>query len=183
MVRFMIIVIGLISFVSCATGPYPVTSPYYLIPANSILKLNQPLEIPANTGRVYLQYGKVVAHNKLDQYFPHCWFISWNISDSAITITPDSFKIIETIKYETFAAANKQLRLAMASTRFASGVNGATAMEYMTIIKIHSDKQPAIKELTCSHWEDPADATHLTLSQITRTLGKLAEIKLVNVVP
>jgi hypothetical protein len=51
-------------------------------------------------------------------------------------------------------------------------------IEYVTELYIHSDKQPDIRRLACSHWNDPIDDQHLTVEQIQMTLGKIAIIKI-----
>lgn len=164
---------------ACATGPYPVTSPYYQIPAGSHLVLKQGLTIPPEEGRVFIQDGKVKPAKQVDQYYPHCWFLSWTISKQATHITPDDFVVIKTEKNEDYVQREQPLMLASRFLSINGGMaSGATAVEYSTTLNIHSEKNPEIRRFTCNHWEDPTDAYHLTVAQIRQTLGDIAEIQL-----
>ena len=98
--RKLLLLFPVLLLTACATGPYPVTSPYYQIPSGSQVILKQELTIPPNQARVYFQYGKVIKERDKDKYYPHCWFLSWKSRDTAQTIKPDTFTVIKTQKYE-----------------------------------------------------------------------------------
>ena len=97
---------------SCATGPFPIESPYYQIPAGSRITLNQVLKIPANSARVYLQHGKIVNEKEKDRYQAHCWFLSWKVLEIAQTIEPDTFIVVRSQKNEDIVQNLNQLNLA-----------------------------------------------------------------------
>ena len=175
----LILIISFLFMISCAGGPYPASSPYFQIPAGSQLILKQELQILPNTGRVYIQYGKVTKDKSVDRYYPHCWLSSRKISNKPATIQPDTFTISRSIKDKFYVHSDKPLLFASAKSVFdLSASSSSSSIEYMTIMSIHSDKQADIHEFTCSHWEDPSDAYHLTVEQMNRTLGSIAEIKL-----
>lgn len=177
----LLLLIQIMLVSACISGPYPVSSPYYQIPAGSHLILKQALTIPPNTGRVYIQGGKVVSNEEKDQYYSHCWFISWKISDTPTLISPDDFLITSSQKDEYYVNRQKPLLFASAGIIIRSVMSvGATAIEYSTELTIHSDNQPDIRQFVCSHWEDPADAQHLTIAEINKTLGNIAELKPAN---
>ncbi|MFV2058257.1 MAG: hypothetical protein ACC707_17465, partial [Thiohalomonadales bacterium] len=44
---------------------------------------------------------------------------------------------------------------------------------YSTELYLHSEKQPDVRVLTCSHWENPLDASHLSVNQIQNAVGKI----------
>ena len=164
---------------ACASGPYPVSSPYYQIPSGSQLVLKQQLIIPANTGSVYIQYGKAVSDRDKDQYYAHCWFTAWTISSKPGAIEPDIFIVNSTRQEEYYVSLQMPVILASIHPFIISGLLfNDTPIEYSTVLSIHSDKQPDIRRFTCSHWEDPSDATHLTVAQINQALGEVAELKL-----
>ena len=178
MYRSILIVASLFT-ASCAAGPYPETSPYFQIPAGSLLVIKQELDILPNTGRVYIQYGKTVRDKSVDRYYPHCWITSWKINASLVRIQPDTFTISSSKKDEHYVYSNKPLLFASAKSAYdVASSSHASSIEYATILTIHSNNQPGIREFTCSHWEDPTDANHLTLEQMNKTLGNIAEIKL-----
>lgn len=163
---------------ACAGRTYPVTSPYYQIPTGSHLILKQTLAILPNVGRVHIQYGKIINNGKIDQYYPHCWFVTWKISPAETIIHPDEFIVTSSKKYESYVYQNRPLMFARRGGPFDTGMSaGATAIEYFTELMIHSGKQPDIRQFICNHWEDPADARHLTVAEINKALGDVAELK------
>jgi len=174
---FLLFVIATLD--GCATGPYPVTSSYYRIPAGSRLLLKQTLTIPPNRARVYIQYGKVVSAKKKDQYYAHCWFLSSKVLDTAQIITPDTFIVTKTQKYEDDVQIQGTYLLAgLHGVTGTHSDGGPTAVEYSTTLTIHSDTQADIIQFVCSYWEDPLDAEHLTVAEIQKTLGDIATIEL-----
>lgn len=164
---------------ACESGPYPVDSPYYQIPAGSRIIVKQNLTIPANQARVNLQYGKPVTPKELDQYHAHCWFLSWKRLKKSQTIIPDTFVISRVRHLEEVVFRQGGLMLASNSELGYSGINSSpTAIEYKTEMTIKSEIQPDIRQLVCNHWEDPLDAKHLTVPEIGATLGNFAELTL-----
>ena len=170
---------------ACATEPYPVSSPYYQIPPGSQVILKQALTIPPNQARSYIQYGKVIRAKDKEKYYPHCWFLSWKALDTAQTIKPDSFTVLKTQKFEEVIQIHSPFMLASLhgsiGTGFGIGMNqddgGPTAVEYSTQLTIHSDAQPDIRQFVCSYWEDPVDGEHLTVAEIQKALGDIAQIQ------
>ena len=163
----------------CQSGPYPESSSYFRIPTGSQLIVKQALTIRANTASVYLQDGKAVTHSQIDQYNAHCWFLSWKVVEQNQVIKPGQFIVTGVRELEEFVYRQGEIYLAGNSRSGLRGMtNGATAIEYKTELTIHSDEQPDIRKLICNHWEDPADARHLTLAEIRTTLGALVDIKL-----
>lgn len=168
-----------LALTACASGPYPVTSPYYYIPAGSKVILKQELTIQPNAARVYIQYGHVVTPKEKDNFHAHCSFLSWKVLNVAQHIKPDTFIITKTEKYEDVVqntASTKQI----ASIRLAFGMftSGAPmALIYKTKLTLHSETQPDIRRLICEHWENPDDAYHLTVAQMQQALGDIAEIQ------
>ena len=164
---------------ACQSGPYPVDSPYYRIPVGSQIIVKQPLTISANQARVYIQSGKPVSNKELDQYHPHCWFLSWQRLKQNQVIKPDTFNITRVQYFEEVVL--RQIKAQYASLgqwAFRTSYGSATAVEYKTELTIKSEKNPEIRRLVCNHWEDPNDARHLKISEIKAALGKIAELVL-----
>jgi hypothetical protein len=176
--RSAIILPLLLLLAACNTGPYPVSSPYFQIPAGSKLLLKQELTIPPNAGRVYIQYGKVVTPKEKDNYHAHCWFLSWDVLASAQVIKPDTFIITHSQQQESVVMRQARLQFAMNGFGLHGDDGAPMALVYSTEMWIHSETQPAIRRFTCSHWEDPLDANHLTVGQMQKVLGQIAEIQL-----
>ena len=166
---------------ACATGSYPVTSPYYRIPPGSQVLLKQALTIPPNQARVYIQYGKVIKAKDKEKYYPHCWFLSWKSLDTEQTIKPDTFTVIKTEKFENVVQTPTWYQYAGIYGGIGLGMkqdDGPTAVEYTTQLTIHSDTQPDIRQFACNHWDHPVDGEHLTVAEMQKALGKIVEIKL-----
>ncbi|MDH5446883.1 MAG: hypothetical protein OEY52_15145 [Gammaproteobacteria bacterium] len=179
--KLSITVILLLFLASCSSGSYPITSPHYNIPSGSKLVIKEDLVLLPNSGRVYIQYGRVVSTKEVDQYFPHCWLVSWKIYNHPIKIKMGSFNIVGSQKYE-ISLQNMEYSIEYASASnflLAGSPGGTTISEYTTTLKIDSSEQQNIREFSCSHWADPIDDDHLTVAQINRTLGKLAELMIV----
>ena len=177
--RNVIFIPLLLVLVACSSGPYPVTSPYYLIPAGSKLILKQELTILPNAGRVYIQYGRVVSPVEKNNYYAHCSFLSWKVLDTAQVIKPDTFIITKTQHLEDIVTRKQARQVATNTLAFGMFGNSAPqALVYSTELSIHSKTQPAIRRFICSYWENPGDAQHLTVAQIQQALGKIAEIQL-----
>ena len=163
---------------ACQSGPYPVSSPYYRIPAGSRLIVNQAVTIPPNQARVYIQYGKVISPREKKQYYAHCWFLSRQVLTEAQVIRPDTFVITEIKKYEDIVSDSTPIQLAsLAGMRVDSGA-AIMAIEYSTVLSLESKTQPDIIRFVCNHWEDPLDAKHLTVAEMQKTLGDIATIEL-----
>ena len=157
----------LLLITACQSGPYPYDSPYYRIPVGSRIEVKQVLTIPANRARVYFQYGKSVQQHEVDQYFAHCWFLSWEVPDKKQTIKPGTFIVTRVQEFEDYVFRRKTMLLATSRNVQIKGAHDSlTAIEYLTELTIHSAEQPNIRKLVCNHWEDPSDARHLTLADI-----------------
>jgi hypothetical protein len=177
--RSVLLIPLLLALSACSSGPYPVSSPYYLIPAGSKVVLKQELTILPNAARVYIQYGRVVSPIEKNNYYAHCSFLSWQVLGSEQLIKPDTFIVIETRHLEDIVQLDTGRQLA--SNVLAYGVFGDSAPQalvYSTELTIHSDTQPDIRRFICSYWENPGDAQHITVAQIQQALGNIAEIQL-----
>lgn len=189
MMRILLVICITCIVTACASGPYPVTSSYFNIPAGSQIELKQPLTIAPNRARVYLQYGKVVSEREKDRYQPHCWFLSWKVLETPQPINVGTFTVLRSQKDEEIVRKDSNIKLASNSPRVGVGVgvtvggsmdplggSAPLAVVYTTQIHIHSDRQPDIRMLECSHWDDPSSGEHLTVEQMQNALGDIATI-------
>ena len=177
--RNVLLIPILIALTACSSGPYPVTSPYYLIPAGSKVVLKQELTILPNAARVYIQYGRVVTPKEKNNYHAHCSFVSWKVLETAQVIKPDTFIVTNTQHREDIVMLKPARQVAALELSFGMfGATGPQSLIYSTELTIHSDTQPDIRRLICGHWENPYDAYHLTVAQMQQVLGNIAEIQL-----
>lgn len=176
--RHVFLLLLVVALSACSTAPVPVTSPYYQIPPGSKLLLKQAVTIPPNDGRVYIQYGKVVSPKEKDDYHAHCWFLSWKVLDRAQPIKPDTFTITYSQQLEEVVSRQPDHLYAMNGMLGMDYDGGPMALVYSTEMHIHSDRQPDIRRFICSHWEDPNDAQHLTVAEMQKAMGHIAQIQL-----
>lgn len=176
--QFLLFVIGVL-LTACSSVPAPITSPYFQIPAGSKLILKQTLTIPPHAARIYIQYGKIVTPQQVENFYAHCWFLSWYVRDTQQIIKPGTFIISHSLKYEEQVSLHQDHLYAM--NRFSIGMyddGGPMALVYSTVMHIHSDKQPDIRRFGCGYWENPGDAQHLTVAEMQKALGNIARIEI-----
>jgi hypothetical protein len=172
--RTILLLLSLTLVAGCQyVPPRDIGSPFFSPPAGSQLRLTRPLTIPANDAGVFIQYGKPqYSVWQPDRYYPSCDFELRTRSSHERVVEPDTFTVTRTVR-ET-----ENVMLAPAIVASHDTGNGAPHENYMTILYLHSDKQPDVFRMTCQHWEDPSDAQHLTIKQIRQALGDLFTLTL-----
>lgn len=166
---------------ACTSGPLATVKTIDIIPAGSQILVKKKLTISANNGRVYLQNGQIIEHSKKDQYKPHCWFLSWKVLDVPQFVDTDTFTVTASQRLEELVYRPTPVKLAANTSQnnlLILSMASITAIEQKTILDIHSDKQPDIRQLTCSYWDSPVGASPLTLSEIQGALGDIVLIKI-----
>lgn len=149
--------------------PRDIDSPFFSPPAGSLLRLTRPLTIPAHDAGVNIQDGHAQYSSwRLNRYYPHCNFELHTRANQERVIEPDTFTVTRTVR-ET---ENALLAPAIVAGFGGSG-DGPPNENYMTVLYLHSDRQPDVFRMTCQHWEDPSEGNHLTVQQIRQALGDL----------
>lgn len=139
--------------------------------AGAQLVLHRKLTIPSERASLYIQDGEVRPHKAVDQYYPHCKFEVLDIKTRPQTIEPDTFIIKKITREPDYLGGTQPGRYATAGKFQIS--DGSSPYNYATLLYLNSTRQPRVHLLVCSHWEDPTDASHLTLQQIRHTLGSI----------
>jgi hypothetical protein len=145
-------------------------SAYYSGFVGSTIRLHMPLVIASDKVSVYMQWGKLMDFKFLDLYQPSCKFEIRTMQQRSRIVEPDQFKIVRVIRDAEFVEYNRQYLASLLMTFFD---NSPTAVVYSTELYLHSEKQPDVLRLTCSYWEDPMDASHLTVNQIQEAMGNI----------
>jgi len=145
-----------------------VTAPaYHTISVGNSLTVNQELVITPNLARIYFQNGEIQTEQQIDKYYPNCSLEIKTLSNSSQSILPDQFTIYRITLDEEYSGLGMQF-----ASLYLKG-NGAPSPEnWITHFYLKSTKQPDVYRLSCQHWEDPADARHVTYDEIKKTLGK-----------
>ncbi len=154
------------------------STPRSRLTVGSSVILHQALNIPAGHGRVFVQFGGVVAKVKLDQYQPHCNFEVREISNGLEMIQPDSFTVTKVTADEEDVVRGPQL-LRKASLRYSSDDMGTVMVTRFVHHMLYSVAQPQVIRLTChGGFAEPWQVKAPSVSQIRRALGDIATVRL-----
>jgi hypothetical protein len=180
------VALALLGFASCSTArDYGPDSPYYHFPTGWQITLNRPIEIPPGWATVRLQYGHVVPFNSVQEVDPHCIFELDTVKDAPQPVQPDSFTVTKVTRdITTLAGMTASTGLVRVSMSLVDDDNGGpTQLYYRTIFRLHSDRQPQVRSLTCqSDQLAPGIAImhHLTVPEMHQALGDYFTLHLPN---
>ncbi len=151
-------------------------SPYYRVPVDSKLVLNQAVIVPAKKRRVYFQYGRPLAFWEVNEYRPWCVLRMRTKKDVAQKITPDEFVVRSVSREPLYEIA----RLPVQVAQFGSDGTDFTYEVVATRLELYSDTQPNVQTLSCSKWGVQQDRFHVTIRSIRETLGDIFDLQLAN---
>ena len=147
------------------------SSPFYSVPAGSMLTLNRDITIPGDKVAAYVQDGKVLGYNDVDWYRPNCKFEIYTMSDQPRQVSPDSFRITKVV--DEIESSSLQGHVHYASVVVGMGLDRSQVFNYATMMHLHSDMQPDVFRMTCQHWEDVVDDRYLSVEQMRQALGEV----------
>lgn len=165
-----------------------------LVPVGSTARLTEAIEVPADRAYVYIANGKVMPfknYNTVDVRKPYCRFGFAKPDARARQIQPDFFRITKIVEWEDYHGkiGNPQwARLDQADVHIHGGFQfgvldfndgGPSIIMYATIMTLHSDRQPQVKELVCGHWDEQGIVEPLTLTEMKTALGNLIVVNVV----
>ncbi len=151
-------------------------SPWFVIPVNTVIRLNQPLTIPAEQAGVYMQFGEVKSDKDVDEYYANCRLEVNDVRAAAQEIEADSFTVYRVQLFEDYSSRPLQFA---AGPGFIFLGDGPTPQNYATIMYLRSARQPLVRQLVCKHLEDPAlFPEHLTVKQMQAAMGKIITIEI-----
>ena len=87
-------------------------SPYFRVPIDSKLVLNQALTIPAKKRRVYFQYGKPLAFWEVNEYRPWCVLRMRAKKDVPQRIVPGEFLVNDVSREHLYEIARLPVQVA-----------------------------------------------------------------------
>lgn len=166
-----------------ATGPVGPSSPYYKVPAGSIVTLNRKVTIPAHTAGVYIQDGRVIEHkqlNPVNEYYVYCRLEVNDVKDTPQTIVPDTFMVhrVGSRRDEVSRQVPLYASLGM-DFGFGGDDDGGPMLEIWSVdLYLHSDNQPQVRRLACQHWVYSYEGEYPTVTSIQKTLGDVMTLKL-----
>lgn len=149
---------------------------YFDTSAVTQVVLHQPLTIPPDSARAYVQSSRQVSG--VNQYHPHCKFNVYHVRDGPQVIQPDIFQITRIKRYSGINFTNLPYRQT-ASVSLLSGDNGgdgARLVMFSTELSLQSSRQPEVMTLICQYFDEPALGRYLSLAEIRSALGAIATL-------
>jgi hypothetical protein len=154
-------------------------SPFYSVPAGSLLVLNQDLVIAAGQVATYVQNGELMTYEQVDKYQPNCKFEVYAISEQPRTVKADTFEIIKVVDDIESSSIHHGSRLASLDEGY-RGINIASGMldhslvfNYATFMYLSSATQKDVYRITCQHWEAVREDRYLSISQMRQAMGNV----------
>jgi len=152
-------------------------SQYSRVVPGSRITLQQELTVPAGHARVFLQYGKVIDKQQLDQYYPHCEFEIRQVSDGTLKIEPETFIVTKISSGEAMVVRRNSPYM-----HTAFGINSDQTNSMISPYVDHrlfSESQPNVMRMTChGGFDDPWKARYPSVSDIRKALGTVAKVVL-----
>jgi len=134
----------------------------------------QPIVIPANLARVYLQHGRTMTYGSTDQYAPFCYFLLRDPLPTEQQIQPGVW-VVESVWLDE-AAVNLERPVKLAALGLGFG-GDRTPIAYQFHMRLKSS-QPAPVTLVCSGAFDSAlSAQPIRLPELREALGDYAELR------
>lgn len=166
---------------ACQTPPErSIASPYYDVPLGSRLVLNQPIEIPAASATVRLQFGKIVSRFHTQDFEPVCVFESRVVGEAAQIIVPDSFEIVSVRRGYGTLSAQVEPR-----AKFIRVEGDGGRQYYKTELFLRSAKQPQILTMTCQHGRESGrtlfELVPVTIAEMRQAMGAYFTLHLAGV--
>ncbi|MBU2477493.1 MAG: hypothetical protein KKA36_00250 [Gammaproteobacteria bacterium] len=144
------------------------------------LELHRDIHIPSERTRTFFQGGVQLPH--INEFKPFCQFEVNRLRTEVQTVQADSFAITGVGgKTETVVGITPTL-VASLDNNIASldrSDGGPLRVTQILYFRLHSDRQPDVRELACGGaFDSPGNAYAPTLQEIAAALGKHATLTL-----
>jgi hypothetical protein len=174
---------------SCAINNNNPKQSWYYPQAGSRIILHQKITIPANSGSVYIQHGKITggAHSR---FHPYCKIRIRSVKNTRQFIQPDTFNVTHSTRQMELVADRGIKVAALGNTASGLGIGIGVNIGFGSShapsdivetvrMTLHSASQPGVMNLVCGGAEDhPANAEPPTLAEIREALGKIITVRL-----
>lgn len=130
--------------------------------------LNKPVTVVANQARAYLQGGVEVTAQQVSRDSPHCEVEVRTLSPAPTVVQPDRFTVTRIRNPEEGSEGF--------GTAFMSAFRSGTT-KYTTEMRVKSEKQPDVLQITCSNEMDTTRGHHLTVRQFNSAVGGYLSIQ------
>jgi hypothetical protein len=173
---FVLVFLLVLPLASCHTTDYANSShPGPLAPGAAIV-LKRELQVPPGLARVYLQYGRAVRYEFVDQYAPFCYFRMRAPLPVVQTVAPGVLRVDSVTSEETEVRKSLPVRTA-ARTVLASDA-GRGPIAYRSHMRLSAPGQPDIQSLVCSGaFDTPFEAEPISFPELLQVFGDIAEFR------
>lgn len=137
------------------------------IAVESILVLNQDIQISPSNARIYFQHGAQVDSPNIDKYQAWCEFEVRTLSDKSETIRAGDFHIHKLVNERSGLLDG-----------MVSGFMSNTLEEFSTLFYLRSANQPDVFRLTCLRRKGTRMKTYLTLKDMQAALGNIITLNI-----
>ena len=169
---------------ACISTPTEARSPgLHTVPVGSIVKLKQPLLIPAQRVRAGVQYGEATLSVYSSE--PYCEFEVNTISDKEATLPAGDYRITRVRRYED-PFYTRQLehsnQVASTSEAIAWGISAMSPdshWTYTTVFSLESNVYADIRQLVCGNtFPSGFEARHITIREFEELAGDIMTIQI-----
>lgn len=171
---------GLALLLSACAGPTPqgVSQASHQTSPGSYFTLQRALEIPRDDTTVYIQYGRLLQSNEVEEWEPHCFFELYTRAEEVRVVEPDEFEIQRVTREASPLWVGAPVMMA-----FGGGEDGGpTHLYYRTRFYLNSPSQPDVWRMNCQvdrmEAHGPSFETWLTIAQVQETLTNIFSLTL-----
>ncbi len=173
-----------LSITACAgTGQGPQEPYSFATPPGSYFTLLQPVESPRENTTIYIQHGRILPSNTVEEWAPHCFFELYTLVTEPRVVEPDEFEIQRVTR-----EANPLWVGLPTMVAYGGGADGGpTQLFYRTRFYISSPTQEDVWRLTCQidrmEAQGPSYDKWLTVDQVRETLEGLFTLTVKDAAP
>lgn len=180
----------LVALAGCQSSLYnfddPLDNPRSVPPPGSVFVLNEALTFPPNHSRNNIQNGKILGPGRVNRYVPSCQFYLYDSKESlktTRTIEPDRFEVTRASQSIEYYVKSQSVEVAAAGVGFNTAYfrtidDDMGPVPMKTTMRVHSDKQPQVHEISCTRADDAWLRNYVSVNEIIATLGDVATLVL-----
>ncbi|MET0028140.1 MAG: hypothetical protein ABW101_10930 [Candidatus Thiodiazotropha sp.] len=177
------LVLGLLMLTACSQTSITVrddTNPYHPPAVGDRVQLLEPLELPPETARIFLQNGEPMVLHAFDRYKVNCNFEVRTLKPETQTIQPDEF-IIKRVQALMVEVVKREPSGRGGLMRVGMDDSGSSSVTRGYHLWLESEQQPDVMRLSCRGAFDYMwDATPPSIQEIRQALGSRARLVIGN---
>ncbi|MET0065799.1 MAG: hypothetical protein ABW076_05595 [Candidatus Thiodiazotropha sp.] len=170
---------GLLLLTACsqpATTVWDESNPFQSPSVGDRVRLLEPIKLPPETTRMFLQNGELMVRHAFDQYQVHCNFEVRTLLSEPQTIQPDEF-IISRVQALMVDIVKREQPARGGLMRVSMDDGGATMVTRGYHLWLDSEQQPDVMRLSCRGAFDTMPyATPPSIQEIRQALGSYARL-------